>query len=446
MNLHAAQSKTSNLPSIHPWKGVFVDPEQERTYKRFQWPQALVRYKLMAVFGFLMSFGDPTVYTRGTTASYLEAVTNTTFFALPFLFRNYSRFQKHHDRYSGMMLLVMLGLSMVVGIPSMEEHPLLNPAIFSIFPITVFIVTYCLFPLGMVMSSVIVICMQVSHIILGLVYMKELTDQPYVESFLFPCTVFGIIIMIMLFFYHREMEVGRRLRFAQLNSLEEKREYIENTFKAYMGGTVADTILTESTSLQGEDRWVTILFTDLKGYSTIIEPMSPKEVLSMINDYFAEMADIIEEHDGVVLEYIGDAMMIVFGAPEEVEHHQYKAVQCAMKMREHMVVLNERWKKEGLARYWINQDIPELTARAGIHTGHIVAGNIGSRKKMKYGAIGDVVNIAARLEQLNKQMNTDILFSRPVYVSLPLEVVPNVKDCGTVSLKGREQEEKVYSI
>ena len=89
---------------------------------------------------------------------------------------------------------------------------------------------------------------------------------------------------------------------------------------------------------------------------------------------------------------------------------------------------------------------PELCACGGIHTGYIVGGKIGCRKKMKYGAIEDVVNIAARLEQRNKEIQTDILFYRPVYVSLPLELLPQVKKCGTVSLKGREQEEQVYSI
>ncbi len=443
MNQHSPQKE--DLPPIRPWLAVFEDPAQEQRYKDHQWPRALVKYKLMAFFGFLMSFGDPTVYTRGTVASFTEATVNTLTLSLPFLLRNWSWFRKRHEWFAGFVLAVPVSMALFLG-PLMDNSPLLDPGMFAIVPFTLIIVTYALFPVGMLVSTLMLAFTLLSHFVVGIIYLDQLTSKPYVESFLMPCTIFFLILWALMFFYHREMEIGRRMQFAQLNSLEEKRVFIEDTFKTYMGGTIAETILTESTSLVGEDRWVTILFTDLKGYSTIIEPMSPKEVLSMINEYFSEMAEIIDEYDGVVLEYIGDAMMIVFGAPGEVEHHQYKAVQCAIKMREHMTNLNQRWKEEGLARYWINQDIPELTARAGIHTGHIVAGNIGSHKKMKYGAIGDVVNIAARLEQLNKQMNTDILFSRPVYVSLPLEVVPQAKDCGTVSLKGREQEERVYSI
>ena len=115
----------------------------------------------------------------------------------------------------------------------------------------------------------------------------------------------------------------------------------------------------------------------------------------MLNEYFSEMVPIIEKHEGVVLEYIGDAMMIVLGAPRNVERHQEKAVRCAMEMREHLKVLNQRWDEQELSRYWKNQNIDYLDSRAGIHTGNIVAGNIGADKVMKYGAIGDVVNIAA---------------------------------------------------
>ena len=138
--------------------------------------------------------------------------------------------------------------------------------------------------------------------------------------------------------------------------------------------------------------------------------------------------------------------MIVFGAPNEVEDHQVKAVQCAMEMREHLKKLNTTWYEKGFARFWKNQDIDTLVARAGIHTGNIVAGNIGSSKKMKYGVIGDVVNIAARLEQANKQFDSDILFSRSVYVALPEDLIAQVQEKGSTNLKGRTQEESVYSI
>ena len=174
--------------------------------------------------------------------------------------------------------------------------------------------------------------------------------------------------------------------------------------------------------------------------------MSPKEVLELLNDYFSQMGKIIEKHDGVVLEYIGDAMMVVFGAPNEVKEHQIKAVRCAMEMREYMDTLNEKWVSSGVARFWKNQGIDSLIARVGIHTGNVVAGNIGGENKLKYGAIGDVVNIAARLEQANKSLNTNILFSRSVYVALPEDLIEKSVERGSLPLKGRNNEEQVYSV
>jgi adenylate cyclase len=249
-----------------------------------------------------------------------------------------------------------------------------------------------------------------------------------------------------MFFYHKELERGKRIQFAQMKQLNLQKEEIRQTFSKYMGGTVADSILSDDINTHGEDRWVTVLFTDLRGYSTISEPMSPKEVLSMLNEYFSEMVPIVEKYEGVVLEYIGDAMMIVFGAPKNVEMHQEKAVRCAMEMREHLKVLNEKWNERDLSRYWQNQDIETLDARAGIHTGNVVAGNIGGDRVMKYGAIGDVVNIAARLEQANKSIGSDILFSRSVYVALTRGLIEQCKDQGTMALKGRSGEERVYSV
>jgi len=302
---------------------------------------------------------------------------------------------------------------------------------------------YGLFPFGMLASTMVMCVTGTIHYIAGIFLLADATLSP--EFFPVSIGMFLLSFGVMAA-YHREMEFGRRSQFIQLEALAEKKHYIEETFKSYMGGTVGDSILSDSVEMSGEDRWVSIVFTDLRGYSTIIEPMSPKQVLGLLNDYFSEMHDIIEKHDGVVLEYIGDAMMIVFGAPHEVEEHQVKAVKCAMEMREHLEVLNQRWAEEGMARFWKNQGIDALTARAGIHTGNIVAGNIGSRKKLKYGAIGDVVNIAARLEQANKQFESDILFSRAVYVSLPEELVAKTEDRGAIALKGRSQEQKVYSI
>jgi len=170
------------------------------------------------------------------------------------------------------------------------------------------------------------------------------------------------------------------------------------------------------------------------------------QVVEMLNQYLGAMSEVIEEHDGCVIEFIGDAILTVFGAPNTVPDHSEKAVCCALKMRARLLKLNTEWEKTGLSRYWKNCGMDELGARIGIHTGRVVAGNLGSRTRMKYAVIGDTVNVAARLEALNKELGTDILMSMEVYDHLPEGLIPDIKDQDIHAVKGREQSVRVYSI
>lgn len=438
--------KTSNLDqiqeSIHPWKVTFINQELEEQYMKWNWDKAYNRYRLLFIFGFLMVLTDPTIYQKDPLAALIEGLVTILIFSFPILLRKSSFFQKHHDLCSA-LAFVLIGFVGTIGMFASEEIAELNETFFAVVPAFLVVLIYTLFPFRMLAAAFVALLGCCMHYTIGGLFVdtSTLTLEYWLTS-----VGFIVMIYIMMSIYHREMEFSRRSLFLQMRLLDQKNQNIRDTFKSYMGGSIGESILSDSMQERGEDRWVSILFTDLRGYSTIIEPMSPKQVLTLLNDYFSQMHDIIEKHDGVVLEYIGDAMMIVFGAPNEVEDHQVKAVQCAMEMREHLKQLNIIWHEKGFARFWKNQDIDTLVARAGIHTGNIVAGNIGSSKKMKYGVIGDVVNIAARLEQANKQFDTDILFSRSVYVALPEELIAHVQEQGTTNLKGRAQEERVYSI
>ena len=187
---------------------------------------------------------------------------------------------------------------------------------------------------------------------------------------------------------------------------------------------------------------ITILFSDLKGYSTLAENLPPETIIHFMNRYFQAMEAVISNHGGVMLELLGDGILAVFGAPDTLPDHPTAAIRCAIAMREQLQTLNE-------SRY---EDIDgfdgpvELYHRIGIHTGRVVAGNIGGQSYMKYGVIGDVVNIAARLEQLNKEYDTSVLMSSEVYGSLSEDLRSDAEDRGTIRLKGREQPQHVYSL
>ena len=221
-----------------------------------------------------------------------------------------------------------------------------------------------------------------------------------------------------------------------------------SSFRRFVPADLVRRILAlgEEARLGGEVRDVTILFSDLRGYSTLIEKLTPEMVITFMNLYFQAMQDVISEYGGVLLELQGDGILAVFGAPDTLPDHATAATHCAIAMREQLEPLNMRLQQTYYAGMGGFDGRLELFHRIGIHTGRVVAGNIGGQSYMKYGVVGDVVNVAARLEQLHKQYDTSLLVSSEVYGSLPIELRSDAEDRGTIRLKGREQPQHVYSL
>ena len=301
---------------------------------------------------------------------------------------------------------------------------------------TVFMFVGILFPLNLVNT---LICLSYLIItIIGLIPISELKVQLFMFSVPIP--------FILLVWNKYNTEYNNRLNFAKTVSIDQTKNLMQKTLKRYFGDVLSDKMLKEDGSISGENKWVTLSFTDISSYSTIIEHMSPKVAVEFLNEYFTAMHDVIEQHGGHILNYIGDCIMVVFGAPEEMDNHENQAIKCAMEMRGKLVEMNSRWDESELSRYWSNHGIEKITARTGIHTGSIIAGNIGSERMLQYSAIGDVVNVASRLEQANKEFGTDIAFSKEIYTALTKDLNSKAKSQGAISLKGREGETQVYSI
>ena len=144
-----------------------------------------------------------------------------------------------------------------------------------------------------------------------------------------------ISLLIFTFFVYDKwnVEISKRNDYSQNVTIEDTRLLMYETLKRYFGETLSDQILSEKGKLSGQIKWVSIAFTDISSYSTIIENMSPKVAVKLLNQYFSKMHDIIEKHNGHILNYIGDSIMIVFGAPNDIEDHELKAVECAIEMR-----------------------------------------------------------------------------------------------------------------
>ena len=226
--------------------------------------------------------------------------------------------------------------------------------------------------------------------------------------------------------------------------------YYENLMgkglRKYFGDNLTDKLIEDEGKISGQVQWVTISFTDMVDYSTIVEKMSPELAVDFLNEYYNAVHNVILDHNGMVLNYVGDSVMVIYGAPYKQENHEIMAVNASIKIRDEIKKLNDKWNENNFSRFWRNRGIDEVSCRTGIHCGNLIVGNIGSDHLIQYSAIGDAVNIASRLEVINKDFGTNIAMSEEIYASLTDEFADKAKLEGELTLKGRSNKTNVYSI
>jgi adenylate cyclase len=187
--------------------------------------------------------------------------------------------------------------------------------------------------------------------------------------------------------------------------------------------------------LGGQRREMTVLFSDIRGFTTVSERGEPEEIVAILNEYFTQMVAIVFRHKGTLDKFVGDMVMALFGAPLDDPDHADHAVQAALEMIAELAVLNARWKAAGG---------PELDIGIGINTGPMIAGNIGSEAIMSYTVIGDAVNLGSRLESLNKQYGTRIIISEATRARLKGTYVFN--PLGDVVVKGKTHPVQIFEL
>jgi adenylate cyclase len=213
------------------------------------------------------------------------------------------------------------------------------------------------------------------------------------------------------------------------------RRRFRDSFARYLSRDVMARVLADAPSLRGEHRAVSILFSDLRGFTTLSEQLPPERIAAHLNEYFDAMTAAIFAHRGMINDFVGDAVMAVFGAPMDDPEHAWHALQSAVAMDRALEALNQRWTAAGL---------PNLRMGIGIHTGEVFAGNVGGRDRIKYTVIGDPVNVASRVEGLNKDLSTTLLITEETLAAIG-DRMP-VRDCGLVAVKGRVEKVRVYEV
>ena len=210
---------------------------------------------------------------------------------------------------------------------------------------------------------------------------------------------------------------------------------VKNTFKRYVSKQVVDNLLDDDTKLKlgGEDREVTILFTDIRGFTAMSEKMEPEKVVLTLNEYFSEMIDIVFKYNGTLDKIIGDELMIVFGAPLSSKDDTDRALITAIEMQKKIIELNKLRKK---------RNEPPIFVGAGINKGRVVSGNIGSRDMMDYTVVGDTVNLGARL--CSAASAGEIIVSGQVKDSAVNDF--NFKELKPILVKGKKDKIDVYRV
>lgn len=214
---------------------------------------------------------------------------------------------------------------------------------------------------------------------------------------------------------------------------EREKRKIRAMFGKYVSPDVVSQMMDHPPELGGVDRELTVFFSDIRGFTSLSETLTPQELVKHLNEYLSAMTDIILETGGTLDKYVGDEVMCFWGAPLEVKDHAYRACQCALLQKKRLAELNEAWPPE-----------KRLAIGIGLNTGIMTVGNMGSAGRMNYTLMGDNVNLGARLEGTNKMYGTMIIVSEYTYAHVKDQFV--FRELDTIRVKGKNRPVVIYEL
>jgi len=219
---------------------------------------------------------------------------------------------------------------------------------------------------------------------------------------------------------------------------ERRARDIRKMFSSYVSKRIVDELIRDPSKakLGGDRKEISVLFSDIRGFTSFSEKHRPEEVVTQLNEYLGAMTNIVFEYDGTLDKFVGDAVMAFWGAPLDQPDHADRACKCALTMITKLQELQKKWESEG--KYVIDIGV-------GINTGDMIVGNMGAEgKKMDFTVIGDNVNLGARLESLTRKYNNHIIISEYTYSRV--KDIVKVNELGSVTVKGKEQPVVIYDL
>ncbi|HME87469.1 MAG TPA: adenylate/guanylate cyclase domain-containing protein [Candidatus Nanoarchaeia archaeon] len=216
---------------------------------------------------------------------------------------------------------------------------------------------------------------------------------------------------------------------------EKQKRQIHQAFSKYVSPALVQEIIKNPDKLKlgGEKRGITILFSDIRGFTTLSEALGPEKLVSFLNEYLTEMTNIVLKNKGTVDKYIGDAVMAFWGAPLDEKEQELLACKTAIEMQEKLAELRKGWKH-----------LPSIEIGVGLNEGECIVGNMGSHERFDYTAIGDAVNLSSRLESLTKQYGVGVIVSESVHAKVQKQFVFRALDY--VKVKGKKKPVKIYEL
>ncbi len=277
-----------------------------------------------------------------------------------------------------------------------------------------------LFRFKMHIATVLVAVLAIAYIFFSIIYTF---DSGIIMNILYPLLSISMVYIALVVVYYRTEERSRK--------------WITSVFGKYVSPVVIDNLIKnpDKINLGGEKRNITIFFSDIRGFTSISERIAPEELVRLLNEYLTEMTSIIMKDQGLVDKYMGDAIMAFWGAPLDQPNHAEMACSSSLEMMDKLRELQKKWKKEG---------IPSFDIGIGLNSGDAIVGNMGSASRFDYTAMGDNVNLASRMEGLNKTYGTNIIITENT-----LKIVKDkfeTRELDVVKVKGKKKPIFIYEL